>query len=352
MDFTKSSSYEVHTGTGYRYHEENKAIPTAVSGSDLNALNWELMSLIKGMGIAPKAFNKDDPASYTTVFQAIKKMAWGSPTAVAPNTYTKTESDKRYYSVPIALRDTDNLNDFVTEGDYARASNSNTELEKNYPIARAGLLEVRRWSVNATNLTGILQRYTTYLNIVYTRVLYDGVWCNWESYKSYGLGAAADVPSGVTGFDQLTKSGFYHHAEIEGVPEATGLGYDWETLCVGRDGGDAIQITHGVSNRLWFRARDNENFMQWEQFLTVQNFAKNCVQLSASNAVTNFPLGSCIMVVDGAFSSRPRNTQTAIIYLSTANTYQYTTTAGGAALDGTWACRGGTSTASIFQRVA
>lgn len=71
MDYTSSNSYAVDAGTGQRMHMQAQATPTAVSDADLNGMIWELLALIKAAGIAPAAFDKAAPGTYTQVRDAV-----------------------------------------------------------------------------------------------------------------------------------------------------------------------------------------------------------------------------------------------------------------------------------------
>ncbi|QDL53147.1 tail fiber protein [Rhodoferax aquaticus] len=72
MDYTSSDAYATDAGTGQRLHQDTAAVTTAVSAQDANGLIWELLALIKAGGIAPAAFDKSNPATYTQVAQAIQ----------------------------------------------------------------------------------------------------------------------------------------------------------------------------------------------------------------------------------------------------------------------------------------
>lgn len=74
MDYTKSDSYSTHAATQQRHHDAAKAIPTVVSDTDLNAINWSLMEIVKAAGLEGKQFNKDDPSSYRLLLAALNDM--------------------------------------------------------------------------------------------------------------------------------------------------------------------------------------------------------------------------------------------------------------------------------------
>ncbi|ACR32497.1 gp53-like domain-containing protein [Burkholderia glumae] len=71
MDYTTSIDNVVHGGTGHRMHSDSIAMPTAWSGNDGNMVIWSLMEVLRLGGITGKAFNPDDPASYTRFRDAL-----------------------------------------------------------------------------------------------------------------------------------------------------------------------------------------------------------------------------------------------------------------------------------------
>ncbi|HEX7866528.1 MAG TPA: hypothetical protein VF555_16350 [Variovorax sp.] len=73
MDYTLSNSYDTDAGTGHRYHEDAKAIPTVWSGIDANSVIWSLMELIISTGLVGQQFNKASPVSYQTLLEAIRR---------------------------------------------------------------------------------------------------------------------------------------------------------------------------------------------------------------------------------------------------------------------------------------
>lgn len=74
MDLTSSPSFVTDPTTGNRMHLASQVVPTVVSDSDLNGLNWEVVSAIKAAGLVPVAFDKGNPASYTQLAAAIKSL--------------------------------------------------------------------------------------------------------------------------------------------------------------------------------------------------------------------------------------------------------------------------------------
>lgn len=71
MDYTTSIDNVVHGGTGHRMHSDSIAVPTAWSGNDANMLVWSLMEVLRLAGVSGKAFNPDDPTSYTQFRDAL-----------------------------------------------------------------------------------------------------------------------------------------------------------------------------------------------------------------------------------------------------------------------------------------
>ncbi|WP_249216156.1 hypothetical protein [Burkholderia cenocepacia] len=98
MDYTTSIDNVVHSGTGHRMHSDSIAIPTAWSGNDANMVVWSLMEVLRLAGVSGKAFNPDDPASYTrfrdalvTTFAGLDSPAFrGSPQAPVPPLFDNT----------------------------------------------------------------------------------------------------------------------------------------------------------------------------------------------------------------------------------------------------------------------
>ncbi|WP_249201234.1 glycine-rich domain-containing protein [Burkholderia cenocepacia] len=74
MDYTSSIDNVVHGATGHRMHSDSIAIPTAWSGNDANMVVWSLMKFLDAAGIAGKAFNPDDPDSYTRLYKAMQAL--------------------------------------------------------------------------------------------------------------------------------------------------------------------------------------------------------------------------------------------------------------------------------------
>lgn len=72
MDYTLSNAYTTDAGTGNRMHQQSAATTTAVTDQDMNGVIWELLAIIKAGGLAPVAFDKTVPATYTQVAAAIQ----------------------------------------------------------------------------------------------------------------------------------------------------------------------------------------------------------------------------------------------------------------------------------------
>jgi hypothetical protein len=95
MDYTGSNSYTTDVSTGNRMHSQAQAVPTAVSDSDLNGLIWELLSVIRGAGITPLAFDKTIPATYSQVYSAVQTLI---ANAVAASTGNGLKTPVRFTS--------------------------------------------------------------------------------------------------------------------------------------------------------------------------------------------------------------------------------------------------------------
>lgn len=98
MDYTTSIDNVVHSGTGRRMHSDSIAIPTALSANDANMVIWSLMEVLRLAGVGGKAFNPDDPVSYTrfrdalvATFAGLDSPAFrGSPQAPVPPQFDNT----------------------------------------------------------------------------------------------------------------------------------------------------------------------------------------------------------------------------------------------------------------------
>lgn len=74
----------------------------------------------------------------------------------------------------------ENLNTIQSEGVYIQRLNSNALFENNYPIEKAGFLEV----FSSSDKTYVIQRYTSYEGeIFYTRTCYLGKWQSWYIFQ-------------------------------------------------------------------------------------------------------------------------------------------------------------------------
>ena len=74
MDYTSSSNYVTHYGTGQRMHEANQALPTVVSDQDMNMVLWSLMEVVKESGLPGIPFSKDSPTSYQRLRDALRVL--------------------------------------------------------------------------------------------------------------------------------------------------------------------------------------------------------------------------------------------------------------------------------------
>lgn len=96
--------------------------------------------------------------------------------------YTQAQIDRQIVDVlnPSDL-DVENLNDVLVDGFYIQTSSSKASTDLNYPIARAGLLEV----ISRTGEFIVFQRYTTYdTNVTYLRSRYSTGWFDWRQLST------------------------------------------------------------------------------------------------------------------------------------------------------------------------
>ena len=72
MDYTLSDGYATHAVTGHRLHQLDQPVPTEVTEKDLNSVIWSLMEIINAAGLTPQQFNKDTPATYQVLLNALR----------------------------------------------------------------------------------------------------------------------------------------------------------------------------------------------------------------------------------------------------------------------------------------
>lgn len=82
MDYTQSNSFVVDAGTGFNRHEDNAAVPTALTEKDLNSLIWSLMEVVKAGGQVGAQFDEAVPATYKVLLKALKAAFGGNVTTV------------------------------------------------------------------------------------------------------------------------------------------------------------------------------------------------------------------------------------------------------------------------------
>ncbi|MFI5448090.1 hypothetical protein [Polaromonas sp. UC242_47] len=82
MDYTQSNAFVVDAGTGFNRHEDNAAVPTAVTKKDMNSLIWSLMEVVKFGGQAGAQFDPAVPATYKVLLSALKAAFGGNVTTV------------------------------------------------------------------------------------------------------------------------------------------------------------------------------------------------------------------------------------------------------------------------------
>lgn len=82
MNYTQSDHFVVDAGTGFNRHEDNAAVPTAVTEKDMNMLIWSLMEVVKAGGQAGVVFDETVPATYKVLVKALKSAFGGNVTTV------------------------------------------------------------------------------------------------------------------------------------------------------------------------------------------------------------------------------------------------------------------------------
>lgn len=82
MDYTQSNGFVVDAGTGFNRHEDNAAVPTAVTEKDMNQTIWSLMDLVKAGGQVGQQFNETVPSTYKVLTKALKALFGGNVTTV------------------------------------------------------------------------------------------------------------------------------------------------------------------------------------------------------------------------------------------------------------------------------
>lgn len=78
MDYTRSLDFIVDPTTGHRRHDDARALSTAVSSDDMNAILWSLMEVLNYVGLAGKAFDPKNPDSYTVLLKALQRLHSGA----------------------------------------------------------------------------------------------------------------------------------------------------------------------------------------------------------------------------------------------------------------------------------
>lgn len=74
MDYTLSSEYVTHVGTGNRMHEDSQPVPTLMSDKDFNQTIWSLMEIVKAADLEGIQFDPNTPASYTRLLEALNLL--------------------------------------------------------------------------------------------------------------------------------------------------------------------------------------------------------------------------------------------------------------------------------------
>jgi len=123
---------------------------------------------------------------------------------------------------PIVLGSVEDLNDLKGYGTpvwYEQKTSANTSLNRNYPVALAGMLQV----VSATTCTAssgmCWQTYHTYNNnSYYFRTFYNGTWYAWKCIQDFG-GATATLNNGW--HEERLDANLYRWTQLFTVTSAT-----------------------------------------------------------------------------------------------------------------------------------
>jgi len=104
--------------------------------------------------------------------------------------------------VPVDIPSGENLNAYISPGSYTQPVNEGAAAGSNYPLPKAGLLEVFvRGAATAGAYGMIWQRYTIYGEsgddgqVMFQRALYNGVWLAWEAINR--ITVSTSDPSGT-----------------------------------------------------------------------------------------------------------------------------------------------------------
>jgi hypothetical protein len=124
-------------------------------------------------------------------------------------------ADVTMQAIPAAA----DLNTYTTQGIYHQGSDAQASGGTNYPIARAGLLEVFQSGTDGSGFT--YQRYTVYQSFyaIYTRAKYTTTWGAWEEVPT----GTVTVPQGGTGATTLTSGAYLKGAGTSAITAQTGL---------------------------------------------------------------------------------------------------------------------------------
>ncbi|TCJ96126.1 tail collar domain [Volucribacter psittacicida] len=100
-----------------------------------------------------------------------------------------------------SLSATDDLNDFRQNGIYSQTTSARASVERNYPEAAAGVLEVL--------YNGNFQRYTTFNSVCYQRDYRGGSWKDWKRVDSLGkVDRAGDTITGDLKVNKTLESSY------------------------------------------------------------------------------------------------------------------------------------------------
>ena len=139
------------------------------------------LTLLAGHGSTVAIDSASTTAPTNLVEYAINKAdSWDSlkdkPTSFTPSGHIHALTDITIVGIDASV----NLNTLTTQGIYHQSSNANAASGTNYPMPRAGLLEVYKYATG----TMVYQRYTTYdgYSGVFHREWYSTSWSPWREF--------------------------------------------------------------------------------------------------------------------------------------------------------------------------
>lgn len=148
-------------------------------------------------------------------------------------------ADVTMQAIPAAA----NLNTYTTQGLYHQGSDAQASGGTNYPVARAGLLEVFQSGADGSGFT--YQRYTVYqaFHAVYTRAKYTTTWSAWQQIPV----GTVTVDEGGTGATSFTSGAYLKGAGTSAIIAQTGIpGTDLTSSITIANGGTGVTTGAGL----------------------------------------------------------------------------------------------------------